>query len=288
MNEPAWDEILPMVARVPFAAWRWRHHLQKLWSQTGAWTGLGATRVVLTGMPGAGKTFLAEHLAGTASALDWQEPGASTSVESHSFSIGQWHRIIRIVPGQTSAQRTQGLDEAFGSEELQGVIHVVDWGYNIPRDENAKDFQRDFLLSKYGSHDLTTLRRENLERELEEFALVLRQIQDRYFRKKSRIWLALVATKADLYSGEIRDAQKYYNPYGSGQMAEKIRQLHHQIGSTNCITFAAPVAPYPGTLRWYDTTVRPQGLDVNSQKALSVDLLRRIAEAEKLRVEGGS
>jgi hypothetical protein len=97
--------------------------------------GLGKPNILITGKAGVEKSVLAGHYHGEANSLDWNEPGTSVVVEIKPITVGDWTKIVSVVPGQNTRNRTVGLDTTLNSHDrLERIIDVVDWEYTAIRD----------------------------------------------------------------------------------------------------------------------------------------------------------
>ncbi len=97
-----WDDILPKTIKVPLTVYKHRHEIQKWWTKLIVLAGKGDTNVVVTGRATVGKSVLTAQLHGEASAIAYVLPQPSTSVETEAIQLGEWTKIVRVIPGQTS------------------------------------------------------------------------------------------------------------------------------------------------------------------------------------------
>ena len=133
--DEAWHDIIPMALRAPLLVYKHRHRLQKAWKYLGKWTGFGKTNIVVTGRQATGKSVLRERMHGDTGHTTSKPPQKSLTVETEVIRAGKWSRLVRVVPGDDIASRVLALGEAFNKhKKLQGVIHVVNWGYTKPRE----------------------------------------------------------------------------------------------------------------------------------------------------------
>lgn len=143
--------------------------------------GLGKPSVIITGRAGAGKSVLASHYHGEANTQDWNEPGTSTDVEIKPITIGDWTKIVAVIPGQSSLERAKALGQA---NELDGVIHVVDWGFTSIRESAVK---RE-MIERKGIDSIEKIREHNLNLELKDFELMLDKLSISISNKKGPKW----------------------------------------------------------------------------------------------------
>ncbi|MEL6345729.1 MAG: GTPase domain-containing protein [Myxococcota bacterium] len=281
MPDLSWDMILTKGASLPIQVYQNRRRLWALWSWLGETLDTAYTRIVVTGRPRAGKSTLFQHMIGSAASLDWQKPNPSTGPETYRIPVNEWDQIIRIVPGQQSSARTHALDAAFDSPHLKGIIHVVDWGFNLPRDDVARKILSQSLIDAKGVDDLTALRIYNQEAECREFEKICDRARNYFLHKKRRLWMAVVATKADLYRAHLTEAQRYYDPDGDSPFSSLIRRLHLDVGRLNVPVIAVPVAPHPEAFVWGSTELGPQILGEDDRRQLLQHLLTRIGEVSR-------
>lgn len=95
----------------------------------------GQTDIIVTGRSGVGKTHLIAHLSGPARELTFKEPKTSTSTEvCVIYDHDGFSKLIRVLPGQDGFRGSDKLKIFNSHEKLEGCLHVVDFGYNFPRD----------------------------------------------------------------------------------------------------------------------------------------------------------
>jgi hypothetical protein len=86
------------------------------------------SKIVITGLPGVGKTVLSDYLTDVAYKRGYTSPLKSEDLETRSTSIQKQRLDFKVIPGQDSPQRNNALDEFFEGNEnstIDGVIHVV-------------------------------------------------------------------------------------------------------------------------------------------------------------------
>lgn len=100
--------------------------------------------LAITGMAGVGKTVLYDHLRGDAPKLGYQPPGTSRKAErGHVLSSHQRIGLV-VVPGQHFSVRLEELGKLFADKPgVDGVIHVVSYGYNTIRQEEMQQLFRE-------------------------------------------------------------------------------------------------------------------------------------------------
>ncbi|MCQ1056919.1 hypothetical protein LRP52_02390 [Photobacterium sp. ZSDE20] len=249
-----WTDLLPTALRAPVMAYQNKSQLHEWWKRLLVYAGRGDTNVVVTGVAGAGKSVLTLCQHGEVKDHEWEEPGTSTEAEKKAITVGEWTQIFTVVPGQEIAAREAALDEAFNKHKnLEGVVHVVDWGFTSVRSSVTEQKLRDA-----GYDTLEALRDYNLQRELEEFKKVANLIATACATGRGPKWITIAVSKADLYFDKLDDAKMYYYPEGSSPFVNELNSLIKRVGSNNIKCRVVPVCPKPKPYVWGETKVSPQ------------------------------
>ncbi|HEY3329859.1 MAG TPA: GTPase [Capsulimonadaceae bacterium] len=211
--------------------------------------------IAITGMPGAGKTVLLEHLSGSAYVAGYKPPGASGSVERAKIS-GKSRIIASTIPGQDTYIRLGAIDRLLKSRRaVDGVIHVVNYGYSVLRETSAADI----LIQSHGISTIDMMRQYFMAEELKDLKATLDVLRSTIHKKKKPQWLIVAATKADLFADQLTDAAKYYSiESGNSEFVDCLRKFQGQIGSDNIIIETRPVAASLENLVWNGETVKSQ------------------------------
>jgi hypothetical protein len=236
----------------------WDKVADKLWRE-------GRT-VAVTGLSGAGKTVLLDHLKSTSrSSFGYAPPGTSFGKESGNLSkmyrgnspslenVSPKKVGLIVVPGEEGGgvSRVRILNELFNSKKPpDGVIHVVCNGYISVRHPRA----REALVKEAKLETLTEFRQYQLKFELEDLgriAELIRQSQRRY-RKPS--WMLIAANKFDLYHEDHLQVEQYYSPYGGGKFVDKLEDLQRHTGRDNFDWDALPVCGWLDDFKWNNET----------------------------------
>ncbi|HSN98207.1 MAG TPA: hypothetical protein VLS89_07910 [Candidatus Nanopelagicales bacterium] len=255
-GDAAW--LLPTAVE----AWKGRKEIQDVWSRLLARVFGKSFRLAFTGMAGAGKTVLFQHITGAAYKAGYKPPLTSQASESGAILSPGRKIALTVVPGQGSAPRFEAIDALFlGEEPVDGVIHVVSNGFVSLR---TRDAQRQ-LINDNGlvkvDHYLDFQRRQEIV-DLAETCDLIRQSMRKH-RKPS--WMVVAVSKVDLYYSQLSKAESYYSPTGEGAFVDRIRQLEGQVGSDNFRWTARPACGWLEDFVWNEEIVassfKPQGRD---------------------------
>jgi hypothetical protein len=145
------------------------------------------------------------------------------------------------------------MEELFEPENpVDGVVHVVAYGFVQIRSKTAREGLRTEggldTLEKFRDHQML----EEMET-LKELCTFIRRCQ-----KKSRkpSWILVVATKADLYQGELAKAEAHYAPSGNSPFVATLNKLRAEVGSDNLSWDAVPVCGWPEDFDWGNEIVK--------------------------------
>lgn len=255
-------DLVP-VARPAVYVYKYRHAIQACWIKALIKLGKGCTDVLVTGRPGAGKSVLAAHYHGEANSLDWTPPDTSSDVEIKPIAIGEWTKIVSVVPGQNNSERARALDLALNNNDsLDGIIHVVDWGYTAVRDDSIKKS----MIEHRGLDTIDKVRAHNIELEVEEFKKIIESIKLSKMSGRGPKWIAIAINKVDLYETDIGNATQYYHPECGSPFAKVITDLYETIGKANIKVVAIPVCAQPESFEWNSEKAIPQIDSVTKQR----------------------
>lgn len=249
-----WTDLLPTAIRAPIGVYQNKEIINKWWKNLLVWADKGETNVVVTGAAGAGKTVFTTSLHGEIKDHEWEEPSNSTGVERSAVTLGDWTKIFSVIPGQNIAAREIGINEAFHTHSgLDGVVHVVDFGYTVSRSEVASS-----KLIEGGIDTIAKVRDYNLQSELEEFKKVCNLIINARANGRGPKWLIVAVNKADLYLEELEQAKSYYHKDGTGPFVEEIKTLLGRVGTEHFKFRTVPVCPKPKPFEWNNHKIKPQ------------------------------
>ncbi len=232
----------------------------------------GDTEIVVTGHAGAGKTMLASQLHGRARDLAFQAPGESTAVEIEVLEAAAWAKLVRVLPGQ-DGYRAVGAIEAFTkSEKLEGVIHVVDFGFSQPRDPMvAASLVREDKLET-----IEDLRNRNLQIELNQLHVLLSDIRRSFESSMDPIWLIIAVNKVDLFADGREEALAYYHPAGTGEFGRVLRQFFNEVGTSRVQFHLLQSSAFEQDFVWNGHTARSL-LERQEQVAILQEFTKSLA-----------
>lgn len=267
-----WTTAASLAARVGKKAFDHRHTIQRYLAELKAYLDVGATQIVITGHAGAGKTHLAAQMHGRARDLGFEEPAESRTVEVEAITAGAWAKLVRVLPGQ-DAFRTAGSIEVFrDNASLEGVIHVVDFGFAAPRDPVLVKA----LIESDKLSTIAALRRRNLDRELEDLRVVLADIRKLLATDKRPKWLVIAVNKIDLFVDQRDAALEHYHPRGEGAFGKVLADFERDVGRQNVETFVLQSCAYEKDFVWNGETA-PSGLSRQEHHRVLTDFVRSIA-----------
>jgi len=227
-------------------AYKYRHKIQHIWTHLKVWAGVGSTHIAITGHPGAGKTILSNQLYGHARHFGFELPEESEKEEVESFDATSWARIMTVIPGQ-EASRVRAVSDIFiENKSLEGVIHVVDFGYSSPRNK----IQSHISIRDDGINNIEKLRSKNLLVELRNLDILLSDIERSLQLNNTPKWIIIAVNKVDLYKNNIDDALAYYHPDGNSDFSNRIRDFQSRIGSENIKFYVIKTCAWEVDFEW--------------------------------------
>jgi len=246
-----WISFIPTFARTVITAYRQRRFLQKWWKRLLISVNLGKTNILVTGQPSTGKSVLTATLYSESSNIDYMLPGTSTTVETKAITLGDWTKVVRVVPGQVSAERDRGIHDAFDSDELQGILHVVDWGYTKPRDLAIQA-----RLIEQGIDSIQNLRDYYLKLEIKELEYVCSRIREAHSINKGPKWLIIAINKVDLFRDRLNAAESYYNIINANAFTTVVNDMLKHVGQNNLKVMTVPVCAWEDDFEWNEIVIK--------------------------------
>ena len=263
MTTESWTNLVPAVAKPVVYAYKYRKLIQEHWKKIQVSIGWGKPSVIITGRAGVGKSVLASHYHGEANTQDWNEPGTSSDVEIKPITIGDWTKIVAVIPGQNNAERFKALDTALNkNKKLDGVIHVVDWGFTSIRDAAV----RQEMIENGGVDSIEKIRAQNLSLELKEFDSLLEKLKMSITSERGPSWLVIAVNKVDLFKDKLNEAERYYNPMCTSEFTAVLNDFFETVGKIKVKVVYLPVCPMPETFEWNGQVISPQIDSITTQR----------------------
>lgn len=264
--------------RSSFTAYQKRHLLQHLWKNLLTFSDLGKTNIVVLGRPAVGKSVLTSKLYGEANDFSWELPDTSSQVESRAIQLGEWTSLVRVIPGQTTAESDIGIDEAFNKHnELQGVMFVTDWGFTGVRDNTLKES----MIRNQGIDTLEKLRQHNLKSELTYFKRVCDKIREAYSCGRKIKWVLIVVNKVDLFPESVENAMNYYATNADSPFVKILNETLKSIGELNIKCSVMPISAWQNDFSWNKEEVKTNLGGTDIERELFRELITKIAEFSK-------
>ena len=203
--------------------------------------------IAVTGLSGAGKTVLLDHLTGAAFHRGYSPPGRSRSLEKGKMPAKGFRLGLNTIPGQDSPPRFAALSKVFETKQpIDGVIYVVANGFVSLREHAAQEV----LVKDIGVDTIEKLRQHFLEEELSDLEETLDYVRKSLRKSHKPTRMVIAVAKSDLFYDKITDAERYYSPTGSGPFVEKMQNFMNQVGSDNFDWEAVPVAAWLEDFEW--------------------------------------
>lgn len=218
-------------------------------------------RVVFTGKAGVGKTVLFDHLRGAHKGPGYAPPGPSLKAEKGRVRPAGKSGKVLVVPGDISSPRLEALDRVFKEGMPDVFVHCVANGYTTIRSPFAAGARAAGRLGIAGFR----LDEHNDElRDLHDLATRIEAAS----RKDPKPFAFLIAVaKADLYAGELVNAEERYAPGGPGPFSEAVASLANRVGTIRMRWDAWPVATWLEEFT-FGTKKMPTALDTAQRDAM--------------------
>ena len=269
-----WSEIVPSAIKMPYHIYKNRYSIQYWYKRLEVSFNKGKTNVVVVGRPSVGKTILTKHLNEKIS-IQTDKPETSSAVEVEVLKLKKWSKIIRTIPGQSSQERYQGLEEAFDKHySLEGVIYVTDWGYTKVRDRLIEKK----LIEEKGIENIQALRNHYLKLELDDFNHILNKIKQAKANKRGPNWLLIAVNKVDLFYDKIDEAQKYYHPDFKSDFTSILNNFLSCVGDQNLKYISLPVACWEEDFIWNSEKIETKLGGMDNKRVLFSNFYKKLTE----------
>jgi len=267
-----WTTAASFTARIGVLSYQKRHLAQEWWQKARVYLDKGSTEILVTGRPNVGKTVLVSQMLGEARGLYYELPRESRTVEVEAITLGDWTKLIRTLPGQSSLVRTTGVNDTFDENpELSGVIHVVDFGYTIPRDPTlTQSLIKDDKLTT-----LEYLRKYNLENEIDELKNLIVSIERSYAKQQTPKWLVIAVNKVDLFKEQLNEALLFYHPNGSSAFSKELNKLIKKLGTNSLSVYVLSTCSYEQDFEW-NLEERKSLLAIQEQRAIVREFMETV------------
>lgn len=223
-----------------------RKQLQSLWKSIETYMFGTKHSIAVTGLGGAGKTVLQDHLSGKAFSAKYTPPGASDRIE-HARVPGENIRLdLTAIPGQTTMpSRLDGLAQAFQTKQaVDGVIHVVSGGF-VSHSPAVKENS-----IRLGIDTIQKFVSDQIKAELDALDEVCDLVRASIRMHGKPRWIVIAVTKCDLYYNNIEAYRDYYYASKDSTFVARINKLQNQVGSDNLTWIAAPVCSWLEDFEW--------------------------------------
>jgi hypothetical protein len=224
-----------------------KEHVLKAWEKLEALLLGKKSRILVTGIAGAGKTVLADFLTGRGYRRGYCPPLKSRRLELSRFRLRRRRLALSVVPGDSSRQRSEALQGLVQQKKpVVGVIHVVPNGFVSVRDSEA----RRALIEDQGIKTVEALRAYIRQQEIEDLRQTCSIVRQSITANHTPTWIVVAVTKADLFRETLAEAKQYYSPHAHSPFAEVLRTLHNQVGADNFQWDAVPICTWLEPFSW--------------------------------------
>ncbi len=242
-----WSDISPSIIRYPYVLYKNRQAFDYFVKKFQVLINSGSTNIAVLGRENVGKSVFLQQLCNEAGKLSFDLPTTSKSVESDAIFFGDWSKIVSVIPGQSSKERSEGLQNVFeNNPKLEGVIYVTDWGYTDIRNEVLTKS----MVERDGIKTIEQLRAFNLAAELSDFEKISDAIVKAHQFKMGPKWMIVLINKCDLFYHSIDDAQKYYNTSFESAFTDKLKALQSKVGAMNLAYESLPICSWQTDFEW--------------------------------------
>jgi 50S ribosome-binding GTPase len=273
-----WSDISPSIIRYPYVLYKNRQAFDYFVKKFQVLINSGSTNIAVLGRVNVGKSVFLQQLCNEAGNFSFDLPTTSKSVENDAIFFGDWSKVVSVIPGQSSKQRTEGLQNVFeNNPKLEGVIYVTDWGYTDIREGVSSKS----IVEREGIETIEQLRAFNLAAELSDFEKISDAIVKAHHFKMGPKWIIVLINKCDLFYNAIDEAQKYYHASFESAFTNKVKALQHKVGAMNLAYESLPICSWQTDFEWNNQRVATNlGGDINKQN-LFKNLIFNISQLSK-------
>ncbi|MEY4911903.1 MAG: hypothetical protein RL761_1566 [Pseudomonadota bacterium] len=273
-----WTTALSLGSRVATEGYRQRGTIQQWWTKAKAYIDKGATQILITGHSAVGKSMLAAQMHGRARDLAFRPPSVSRHVEVEAVTLEQWSKLLRVLPGQAIYSAVGEMQHMLNNDSLEGIIHVVDYGFTLPRDPAIAAT----LLEIDDLDTIEKLRQKNLRDEVERIKLLFNDLRRMHKQNQAPQWVVIVVNKIDLFPDQEAQALRHYHPAGDSLFSQEVQAFLKDVGQTNLPVHFAKVCAWENDFVWNGQTVK-SNLPRQAQMETLETLMQLIAELSEVR-----
>jgi hypothetical protein len=192
--------------------------------------------------------------------------------------LSEWTSLVRVIPGQSTAERQRAIDEVFNKHKnLEGLMYVVDWGFTNVRNPNS----RLSMIKDRGIDTIEKLRQHNLASELVDLRDVCNKIAEAKAVGRGPKWLLIVVNKVDLFFDQKDEALRYYYPESTSDFAKTIQELQKNVGKQQIKCDVVGICAWETDFEWNTETTKTNLGGSDNKRHLFRELLSAIAKLSK-------
>jgi 50S ribosome-binding GTPase len=273
-----WSDISPSFIRYPWVLYKNRQAIDYWFKKFQVLINTGSTNIAVLGRENVGKSVFLQQLCNEAGKISFELPTTSKSVENDAVFFGDWSKIVSVIPGQSSKERYEGLQNVFeNNPKLEGIIYLSDWGYTDIRD----NILRQSMVERDGIKTIQQLRAFNLASELSDFEQINQLIIKAHHYKMGPKWVIVLANKCDLFYDSINEAQKYYHLSYESDFNNKAKALLNKVGAMNLAYRSLPICSWQTDFEWNNHRIKTDLGGNEVKQSLFKNLIFNISELSK-------
>lgn len=273
-----WSDISPSFIRYPYVLYKNRQAIDYWFKKFQILINQGSTNIAVLGRENVGKSVFLQQLCNEAGKISFELPTTSKSVENDAVFFGDWSKIVSVIPGQSSKERSLALQNVFeNNSKLEGIIYLTDWGFTDIRDISL----RQSMVERDGIKTIRELREFNLASELSDFEQINQSIIKAHHFKMGPKWVIVLANKCDLFYNSIDEAQKYYHLSFDSPFINKTKNMLNKVGALNLSYQSLPICSWQTDFQWNNNRIRTDLGGNEVQQNLFKNLIFNISELSK-------